>query len=384
MVVPGKDGRPARVRINARLIAAGTDSQIWAQQFERSLGDTLALQCEVARAIAEGVRAVLTPAERDWLEQARPTSPPRRRLLSGAALPEPVVADGHRAVEAFRRAANSIPSMWGRAPASREGLLALGFPGCHRTREARALALIGGQSRPWRSTGNRARPRPCSRTCGSTTTGTGRAPMRLSAGDRAQHELCERALAVCALSRRGRPGGGVHRRIGAGGRARPHVGKCGLDASVDALLCARLRRRARAIGNALQLEPESASAYSVLSRIEAARGRSATRWLQTSGRWRSRVMAQRTVGRPPDSSAGARRISGPARAGLAALRRRIVSRAQRVGSPSWRSFTRLWANARARWICWSRPSASASPTCCGWPSTRELSCSAPSHASSRC
>ena len=54
---------PDRVRINARLIAAGTDSQIWAQQFERSLGDTLALQAEVAQAIAAGISAVLTPAE---------------------------------------------------------------------------------------------------------------------------------------------------------------------------------------------------------------------------------------------------------------------------------------------------------------------------------
>ena len=57
-VVRGKDGAPDRVRINARLIAAGTDSQIWAQQFERSLGDTLALQAEVARAIAAGISAV--------------------------------------------------------------------------------------------------------------------------------------------------------------------------------------------------------------------------------------------------------------------------------------------------------------------------------------
>ena len=57
LVVRGKDGGPDRVRINARMIAASSDSQIWAQTFERSMGDTLALQADVARAIAEGVRA---------------------------------------------------------------------------------------------------------------------------------------------------------------------------------------------------------------------------------------------------------------------------------------------------------------------------------------
>ncbi len=52
LLIPGKDGGGDRVRVNARLIAAGTDSQIWAQQFERSLGDTAAMHADIARAIA--------------------------------------------------------------------------------------------------------------------------------------------------------------------------------------------------------------------------------------------------------------------------------------------------------------------------------------------
>ena len=47
LVIPGKDGGEDRVRVNARLIAAGTDSQIWTRQFERSLGDTAALHAEM-------------------------------------------------------------------------------------------------------------------------------------------------------------------------------------------------------------------------------------------------------------------------------------------------------------------------------------------------
>ena len=142
VVVPGKDGRPARVRINARLIAAGTDSQIWAQQFERSLGDTLALQSEVARAIAEGIRTVLTPAERDRLEQVRPTSPAANEAYyQGLHYLSQSSADGQRAVDAFRRATTLDPDHVGARAGLARGLLALGFAGSITHQEARALTL---------------------------------------------------------------------------------------------------------------------------------------------------------------------------------------------------------------------------------------------------
>ena len=75
LVVPGKDGGEDRVRVNARLIAAGTDSQIWTQQFERSLGETAALHAEIARAIATGLGAVVTPAEAQRLTRLPETNP---------------------------------------------------------------------------------------------------------------------------------------------------------------------------------------------------------------------------------------------------------------------------------------------------------------------
>jgi adenylate cyclase len=47
-----------RIRITAQLIQAVPEQHIWARSYERSLsGDTLALQSEVARAIAEEIRA---------------------------------------------------------------------------------------------------------------------------------------------------------------------------------------------------------------------------------------------------------------------------------------------------------------------------------------
>lgn len=53
-----------RVSIRARLIHAGTERQLWAESYERDFRDALAMQTEIARAIALEVQAKLTPAER--------------------------------------------------------------------------------------------------------------------------------------------------------------------------------------------------------------------------------------------------------------------------------------------------------------------------------
>jgi TolB-like protein/DNA-binding winged helix-turn-helix (wHTH) protein len=49
-----------RVRVTAQLIRASADQHLWAETYERDLGDALRLQSEVAGAIAEQVRAKLT------------------------------------------------------------------------------------------------------------------------------------------------------------------------------------------------------------------------------------------------------------------------------------------------------------------------------------
>jgi len=64
-----------RVRITAQLIHAATDQHLWAKSYERDLVDVLALQSEVARAIADEVQAKLTPQERARLARARPVNP---------------------------------------------------------------------------------------------------------------------------------------------------------------------------------------------------------------------------------------------------------------------------------------------------------------------
>jgi serine/threonine protein kinase/Flp pilus assembly protein TadD len=64
-----------RVRITAQLIHAATDQHLWAKSYERDVSDVLALQSEVARAIAEEVQAKLTPQERARLTRARRVDP---------------------------------------------------------------------------------------------------------------------------------------------------------------------------------------------------------------------------------------------------------------------------------------------------------------------
>jgi len=64
-----------RVRITAQLIHAPTDAHLWANSYERELGDVLALQDEVARAIAQQIRVKLTPQDKMRFVRARPIRP---------------------------------------------------------------------------------------------------------------------------------------------------------------------------------------------------------------------------------------------------------------------------------------------------------------------
>jgi TolB-like protein/DNA-binding winged helix-turn-helix (wHTH) protein len=75
-VVEGSVARSGdRVRVTAQLIHAPADQHLWAKSYERDLGDVLALQAEVAAAIAGEVRATLTAPDRARLARGRPVDP---------------------------------------------------------------------------------------------------------------------------------------------------------------------------------------------------------------------------------------------------------------------------------------------------------------------
>jgi tetratricopeptide (TPR) repeat protein len=64
-----------QVRITAQLVDGSTDQQLWAKSYERELSDVLAMQGEVARAIADEVHAYLTPRELGRLSRSRKIIP---------------------------------------------------------------------------------------------------------------------------------------------------------------------------------------------------------------------------------------------------------------------------------------------------------------------
>jgi len=63
------------VRVNVQLIKAANDSHVWADTFDRKLTDILSVESEVAKAIAEQLRATLTGQE-EQLIAAKPTDNP--------------------------------------------------------------------------------------------------------------------------------------------------------------------------------------------------------------------------------------------------------------------------------------------------------------------
>ena len=64
-----------RLRVTANLIQVHPEKHIWAHSYERDLRDVLALQNEIASAIAAGVQGKLTPQQRFRLDGGRPVDP---------------------------------------------------------------------------------------------------------------------------------------------------------------------------------------------------------------------------------------------------------------------------------------------------------------------
>src|SRR5262249_18263132 len=64
-----------RVRISAQLIQVSDQTHLWAENYDRSPGDILALQSDVSQAIAREIRIKLTPGTEQRIAGARPVNP---------------------------------------------------------------------------------------------------------------------------------------------------------------------------------------------------------------------------------------------------------------------------------------------------------------------
>jgi len=65
----------SRVRVTAQLVRGDRESHVWADMYERDVGDSIAMQGEIAQAIADRIRAEVTPDERAKLSAARRVDP---------------------------------------------------------------------------------------------------------------------------------------------------------------------------------------------------------------------------------------------------------------------------------------------------------------------
>jgi adenylate cyclase len=101
-----------RVRITAQLIDAPVDKHLWAKSFERSSRDVLALQDELAAAIAREINVQLTPQEQAHLNNARPVNPEAHEayLQGRYFLDDPTDQNLQKALAEFERAIQLDPS----------------------------------------------------------------------------------------------------------------------------------------------------------------------------------------------------------------------------------------------------------------------------------
>lgn len=110
-----------QAKITVQLIHAPTDTHLWAQDYVREMRGILALQSEVARAVAGQVKAALTPAETAQFASSKAVNPEAYDLyLRGKVLfdrPE----NWRSAIELFQQATTKDPNY-----ASAYGALAYG------------------------------------------------------------------------------------------------------------------------------------------------------------------------------------------------------------------------------------------------------------------
>jgi TolB-like protein/DNA-binding winged helix-turn-helix (wHTH) protein len=141
-----------RVRVTVQLIHAPTDTHLWSEQYERPLGDVLALQAEIARSVAREVHAAITPHESARLAAAAPIDPMAYDLfLRGRYLWSQRTEEGmRRSIDFYRRALEIEPGFARAHAALAESYGPLGYNGWMSPAEAtpqmkaaalRALAL---------------------------------------------------------------------------------------------------------------------------------------------------------------------------------------------------------------------------------------------------
>jgi adenylate cyclase len=100
-----------QVRVNVQLINAMTDAHLWADTFDRQLTDIFAVESEIAKAIAETLRAKLTGSERSSIANVPTANPEAYELyLKGRFFwNKRTGADLRKAIDYFKQAIAKDP-----------------------------------------------------------------------------------------------------------------------------------------------------------------------------------------------------------------------------------------------------------------------------------
>jgi TolB-like protein/DNA-binding winged helix-turn-helix (wHTH) protein/Flp pilus assembly protein TadD len=100
-----------QVRITAQLIDASSDKHLWSQSYQGELRDTLALQNQVARAIADQIRITVNPQEQAALKNVKVVNPQAyESFLKGRYFWNKRTADGLKvALAYFNQATDEDP-----------------------------------------------------------------------------------------------------------------------------------------------------------------------------------------------------------------------------------------------------------------------------------
>jgi TolB-like protein/DNA-binding winged helix-turn-helix (wHTH) protein len=100
------------LRITVNLLQASPEKHLWAESYEGEIGDILALQGQVAQAVAREVQVKLTPEEQKLLGNTRPVNPQAHDdYLKGRYLCERETREGlDKAIPYFQKAIEEAPS----------------------------------------------------------------------------------------------------------------------------------------------------------------------------------------------------------------------------------------------------------------------------------
>lgn len=140
---PRFEGRPQRIQITARLLAAGSGAELWSGTFDTALGTIAAVETTIAKSIARSIRVAVSPQEADRLRSGGRTSPQAEEAYFQGRyhLGQYGVDSARRALVAFQRTIMLDPGHASAHAALARTYVSLGFNGALSQAEARARAL---------------------------------------------------------------------------------------------------------------------------------------------------------------------------------------------------------------------------------------------------